>query len=233
MSQNWDDKRLTKMDGLSPEKLLLNPFLYANRMAVTKWLARFDLYRMVDDVKGSVIECGVRDATSLMVYYHLANILRPFDFEEKIVGFDTFSGFPSVSSHDPTDSSIGQECGGIPLQEINEWVRFQDENRPGVGHIPKVELVEGDACVTIPRYVDENPQLIIKLLVLDFDLYEPTKVALEKFVPLMPRGGVVVFDELAEKRWSGETLAFKELMEVNSVSLRRLPYDTHHTYFVV
>jgi hypothetical protein len=118
MSQTWNEKRVTKFSDINVEKILLNPFLYSNRLSFTKWLARIDLYRMVEHIKGSVVECGVRDASSLMIYYHLANILRPFDFEEKIIGFDTFSGFPSVSANDPSSAIIGQECGEIPFDEI-------------------------------------------------------------------------------------------------------------------
>ena len=47
----------------------------------------------------------------------------------------------------------------------------------------------------------------MSLLFLDFDLYEPTKAALEQFVPRMPRGAVLAFDELDNPIWPGETKA--------------------------
>ena len=53
-----------------------------------------------------------------------------------------------------------------------------DFNRPN-GHIPKIEFIQGDANVTIPEFVQDNPFLIISLLYLDFDIYEPTKTALK------------------------------------------------------
>jgi hypothetical protein len=36
----------------------------------------------------------------------------------------------------------------------------------------------------------------VSLLYLDFDIYEPTAVALEHFLPRMPKGSIVAFDEL-------------------------------------
>ena len=47
----------------------------------------------------------------------------------------------------------------------------------------------------------------MSLLYLDMDIYEPTKVALEQFLPRIPKGGIVVFDELNSRNWPGETQA--------------------------
>ena len=57
------------------------------------------------------------------------------------------------------------------------------------------------------QFVQQNSQLLISLLFLDFDLYEPTKVALEQMVPRMPKGAVLAFDELDNPIWPGETQA--------------------------
>lgn len=96
-----------------------------------------------------------------------------------------------------------------------------------------MELIVGDACHTIPKYVADNPQTIISLLYLDFDLYEPTKVALENLVPLVPKGGIVGFDELNRSKWSGETQAFKEVLGVSNTRLKRFYFDAHVSYYIV
>ena len=230
---SWAEKQLAAFQSVPHTNPLLNPFLYLNRLSLTKWLTRIKLYEMSQNMPGSIVECGVRDGASLMVYYHLSSILTPFNFTQKIIGFDTFTGFPSVSSHDPNDSTIGQESGQISFDELSSWIKIQDYNRPGVGHIPKVELIKGDACLTIPDYVSSNPHLIISMLVLDFDLYEPTKIALQQFLPLMPKGSLVVFDELAQSRWPGETVALKEMLDLNDIKLMKFPFDAHTTYFIV
>ena len=99
--------------------------------------------------------------------------------------------------------------------------------------MPKVDLVEGDACSTIPAYVTNHPELIVALLYLDFDLYEPTKVAIENLLPLVPKGGIVVFDEVNVKRWAGETQALKECLRLNEITLKRFAFDPWPSYFVV
>jgi hypothetical protein len=92
-------------------------------------------------------------------------------------------------------------------------------NRP-VGHIPRV--VKGDALQTIPTYVDDNKHLVVAMLYLDFDLYEPTKKAIETFLPRMPKGAIVAFDELNQSSWPGETLAVLDSVGIRNLRIRRL-----------
>jgi hypothetical protein len=75
--------------------------------------------------------------------------------------------------------------------------------------------------------VAKHPHLVVSLLYLDFDLYEPTKVALEHFVPRMPKGAVIAFDELDNPLWPGETLAMFEKFSGQPLALRRLPFDPY------
>lgn len=231
-AEEWAVEQKKLLTGIPATELLANPFLFIGRLKWTKWLSRIDLFRQIIEVPGSIVECGVRDGASLMAYYQMIGILEPANINRQIVGFDTFSGFPSTSASDPEKAAVGDESGLIAPSRINEWVNLQNLQRM-VPFTDQVELVEGDACETIPSYVDSRPDLGIAMLVLDFDLYEPTRVALEHFLPLIPAGGIVVFDELLNRRWPGETLAFKDELVLGDVSLRKFAYEAHTTYFVV
>ena len=68
--------------------------------------------------------------------------------------------------------------------------------------------------------------------VFDFDIYAPTKVALEKLFPRMVKGGVVAFDELNCAEFAGETTALLESFDLRQVELKRFPYDPYISYFV-
>jgi hypothetical protein len=59
----------------------------------------------------------------------------------------------------------------------------------------RVELIPGDATVTMARYVEANPGFRIALLNLDFDTYAPTRAALEALYNSVVPGGVVICDE--------------------------------------
>lgn len=109
---------------------------------------------------------------------------------------------------------------------ITEAARLYDLNRP-IGHIPRVVTVRGDARETIPEYVQAHPHLIVSLLYLDFDIYEPTKVALEHFLPRMPKGAIVAFDECNVEQWPGETRALLESeWWTRNIPLKRFPWGS-------
>ncbi len=91
----------------------------------------------------------------------------------------------------------------------------------------------GDATTTIPRYVEKNPHLVVSMLYLDFDIFEPTKVALECLLPRIPKGGVIGFDELNQKQWPGETLAVMEQVGLRNLRIHRFPYTPALSYAVV
>jgi hypothetical protein len=71
------------------------------------------------------------------------------------------------------------------------------------------------------------------LLFLDFDLYEPTKVAIENFLPRMPKGAVIAFDELDNPIWPGETLALLDSIGINKLRLQRLEWDPYIGFAIV
>ena len=101
------------------------------------------------------------------------------------------------------------------------------------GHINKVETIKGDATKTIPLYLKNNKHTLISLLYLDFDLYKPTKIALDHFLPRMSKGSLLVFDQLNSKRWWGETVAYLEKFSKEKVSLKQFNFDPGISYITL
>ena len=164
-----------------------------------------------------------------MAWAKLSAILEPENLTRRIYGFDTFSGFPSLSQQDQTPvaaSEPGDFETPDSYQEHVGLIREYDRDR-FLGHIPKVELIRGDATQTIPEFVGKTGHLVVSLLFMDFDLYEPTKVALEHLVPRMPKGAILAFDELDNPLWPGETLALVESLALPRLRIRRLEWDPY------
>ena len=116
--------------------------------------------------------------------------------------------------------------------EIEGLAAIHDTTRY-LGHIPKVSLIPGDARDTIPIFIKDHPHLLVSLLFVDFDLYEPTKIALEHFLPRMPAGAIVAFDELDNPLWPGESLAMLEVNNERRLKLERLPFDPYIGFAVL
>lgn len=211
------------------DKKLENFPKYVRRQNLTRFMALYEVFKRVINVKGSIVECGVHQGFGIMTWAKLSAILEPVNLTRRIYGFDTFSGFPSLSDADRSAASSHVNVGDLYADseaEILDLAAAHDASR-FLGHIPKVKLVKGDACATIPTFVQEHPHVVVSLLFLDFDLYEPTRVALENFLPRMPKGAIVAFDELDNPLWPGETVAMLEQLDRYKLRLERLPFDPY------
>ena len=209
---------------------------FASRQAISKFLVRHEIFKQILEVNGSIVECGVLHGAGLFTFAKLSAIFEPVNHTRKIIGFDTFEGFPSISDQDRgAGSSSHLSNGGLAgsnLSDLKRAIELFDANR-SLSHIPKVELVKGDLSVTGPEYVKNNPHLVVSLLYLDMDIYQPTKVALQTFLPRMPKGAIVAFDELNTSTFPGETIALQETLGIDSLRLRRHPIDPYISYAVL
>jgi hypothetical protein len=216
------------------EQKLENFPKYVRRQHLKRFLALYEIFKLALPVKGSVIECGVFKGFGVMSWAKLSAMLEPENLTRRVYGFDTFAGFPSVSERDATNVAR-VERGGLAAdsyEELQQLVVEYDRDR-FLGHVDKVHLVKGDLAETVPAFVASHPHLVVSLLFCDVDLYEPTKVALEHFVPRMPKGAVLAFDELDNPLWPGETLALLETLGMGRVELRRLEWDPYISYAIL
>lgn len=202
---------------------------YVRRQNLTRFLALYEIFKLALTVKGSIVECGVHHGFGVMTWAKLSAILEPVNLTRRIYGFDTFEGFPNLSEKDRSAASQHVKVGDLYADshdEVLELAAINDSTR-FLGHVPKVKLIKGDACKTIPQFVKDTPHLLVSLLFMDFDLYEPTRTALEHFLPRMPKGAIVAFDELDNPLWPGETVAMLEILQKYNLRIQRLPFDPY------
>lgn len=207
---------------------------YVRRQHLKRFLAMYEIFKLVLPVKGSVVECGVFRGFGVMTWAKLSAMLEPENLTRRIYAFDTFAGFPSTSARDHSEleePNVG-DLRADSYDELQQLIAEYDRDR-FLGHIGKVQLVKGDVNVTVPEFLAQNPHLLVSLLFLDMDLYEPTRTAIEHFLPRMPRGAVIAFDELDNPLWPGETLAALEAQGARKLALRRLEWDPYIAYAVL
>ena len=218
----------------SVEIKLENFTKYVRRQHLKRFLALYEVFKLVLPVKGSVIECGVWRGFSLMAWAKLSTMLEPENLTRRVYGFDTFEGFPSVHDMDQSafKSNERGELSSDSYDEITQLIKEYDADR-FLGHIGKVELIKGDMAKTIPEFIERHQHLMVSLLFIDCDLYEPTRTALEHFLPRMPKGAIVAFDDLDNPIWPGETLAILETVGLNKLKLQRLEWDPYIAYAVI
>lgn len=220
--------------GTNVEKLQ-NFTKYVPVQDMRRFIGRYELFKKILNVHGSIVECGVLFGGGLMAWAQFSEIFEPFNHLRNIIGFDTFTGFDELAEEDRTGLADQMRPGGLSIDsqaDIEAAIALYDRNRV-LSHIRKIRLVRGNAIETIPGFIQENPHLVVSLLWLDFDVYEPTLAALQHLVPRMPRGAVIAFDELNHEMWPGETVAVKEAIGLDRLRVERLPYGSTMSYAVL
>ena len=117
-------------------------------------------------------------------------------------------------------------------EELLERILTLHESFTPQSNLRKFGLIKGDATVTVDTWLADNPHAIISLAIFDMDLYEPTQKVLEKILPRLVKGSVLVFDEINHPLFPGETRALDEVMGLNNLRLRKSPLHPHGAWVV-
>ncbi|WP_442755300.1 hypothetical protein ACNHKD_01140 [Methylocystis sp. JAN1] len=207
--------------------------LYLGRQELSRLLALSDIYRShVVDANGVLMEFGTCYGRTAALLSNLRGVFEPFNFTRKLVVFDTFAGLAGVSEKDGGHelAQDGRYSAGKGYEEHLEAVLAYHESEAPVSHISKHEIVKGDASATLASYLKDHPETILALAYFDFDIYAPTKAALEALRPHMARSSVLVFDQLNCPEYPGETTALAEVFGLNRCRVRRSPLTPWMSY---
>lgn len=216
-------------------ELLGNLGLFLNRQTLSRILFMHELYQRILSVHGVVMEFGVRWGQNLALFETLRGIYEPYNYTRKIIGFDTFEGFPSVHAKDGAGAIMERGAYGVSEGYETYLSRVLDyhEQESPLAHLRKYELVKGDASLSIGKYLTDNSETIVALAYFDFDIYEPTKKCLEAIKDRLTKGSVVGFDELNNHRFPGETLAVMEVLGLSKYRIQRIPSNPAPSFIVI
>jgi Macrocin-O-methyltransferase (TylF) len=193
-------------------------YLTSHVTRLAKMLAHYELYKSIVGLPGHIVECGVYKGASFLRFATFREILES-PHSRKIIGFDAFGRFPE---------------GGANTNDRDFIRSFSAEGGDGISHdcfievlshkgFENFELIEGDICSTVPRYVANHPELKIALLHVDVDVYQSSRVILEQLFDRVVRHGLVVFDDYGTV--AGETIAVDEFLQgtQKELSIEKLP----------
>ena len=220
---------------LSDEELLICPGLYMRSSALAKILFIDEAYKLIIDRPGIIIEFGTWWGQNLILFENLRAIYEPFNQSRRIVGFDTFKGYPKLTAEDKKSKTI--KVGGYDVSKnydkyLEDLIDFHEKNNV-LGAVKKHSIVKGDVTKTAPKYFKDNPSTIVALAYFDMALYEPSKIALETIIPHLVPGSVIMLDEFNNFDYPGETLAFKEIFKNKKYTLKSSIYIKDRTFVTI
>ena len=161
---------------------------------------------------GSVVEIGVAQGeTSVFLLEHLRTTHDP----RPLLLFDTFSGF-TRESIDVEVKQRGKSEGEYDKFKYGDEDIFRRKLQ-SQGY-SQFKTFKGDASK-----FDWSSIAPIGAVLLDIDLYAPTKLILERIYPhLQPGGGIVVDDCLENTPWDGSLQAYTEFIAEHGLPFERV-----------
>jgi hypothetical protein len=220
-----------KNSPFSMKDILHNFTVYTSRQTIARFLNRYEMYKQIINIHGSILEFGVYKGCGAFAWQHFASIIEPYNINRKIYAFDTFEGFPEISEKDP-DFYRKNDLNDASYQEMVQLVAIHQENMP-LSHISHMTFIKGDICQTLPSFLEENPQLIAALVYVDVDIYKPTKTILQCLLKRIPKGGIIAFDELNDIKAKGETVALLEELDISKYEIKRNSFDSNPCYLIM
>lgn len=224
--------KLFKNTPIYDNEILINLGLYMNRQSLSRLLFIHSLYKKIINVAGNITEFGTRWGQNMALFLNLRGIYEPYNYNRKIIGFDTFSGFPSV---DKKDKNCKEGFYYVPQNyefHLKDILQYHEIESP-IPQIKKYEIIKGDATITFKEYLKNNPYTIVALAYFDFDIYRPTKECLNLLKDHVTKGSIIALDEINASDFPGETLALKEVFGLNNIELKRSPLMPLAAYFTV
>lgn len=226
---------LFKNSPIPDEELQLNLGLYINRQNLSRIIFMHDLYKRIINTTGVVMEFGCRWGQNLALWQSFRGMYEPYNYNRKIIGFDSFEGFKSLHKKDGDAKILYEGAYSVTKNyaEHLDKVLAHHETESPISHIKKYEIIKGDAIVTLEKYLKDNPETIIAFAYFDFDIYAPTKRCLELIRSHITKGTVLGFDELNWPYYPGETLALKEVFGLDKFKIQRSPLCPTPSFIVI
>jgi hypothetical protein len=160
---------------------------FMTRQNLAKLACYMEIFKMTKGITGSILDCGVYFGNGMMTWAKLSAVFEPYNYNCKVIGFDTFTGNTTPGDIDIIEKHkerFEQKEGGYfadSYDDLKECIAIFDEDRP-LNQFDKIEMVKGDLCKTAEQYVEDHPELVVRILCLSVNLYEPTKAAIKAFL---------------------------------------------------
>ena len=203
------------------------------------------------NIKGDIIEFGVYRGDSII---SAALLLERLNIKKKIIGLDTFGGFPK--KHKLDNPMIFHEL--YKKKQISKkhyfWFLLRNEaikKKLIINHnwektsykfvnerIKKfklkkmINLIKGDIKFSVNK-IDNQQKYSVALL--DCNLYEPHKFALEYVWDRMSKNGYIYLDDYFSLKYPGPRIAINQFCNRNNIKINKMKnyHGDFERYFLI
>lgn len=207
-----------------------------NRISLSKILFYDDIVRRIAHVPGVILELGVQWGALSSLLYNLTAIHEPYNFRRKVVGFDTFSGFPASSLSESEVRQGWKEhdlAAAADARQIAEGCLDAHQVFSGMSHMKRHEYVQGDVIESLPKWFEGNPSETVALCIFDMDLGIPTSESLKHVMRRSQKGTVLVFDEYSHPRFPEEGAVVREILDTMNFQPIKSPLLPYTSFIIL
>ena len=214
--QNLLDKKK-----ISIEFVLKNYMAFIQRRDLGQLLAYYELFKLVKDLPGSIAEVGVFAGNGLFTWSKLLDTFIPTNRGKKIFGFDNYKGYSQaltdkdVKSVEYIENLIGNFLFDPKI--VEKLIEHNNLDQVIAG-VERIKLYNADLDIGFDSFKKENIGVRFCLVLIDINLYNPTKWALKNFYDLVVPGGIIALRGYGVKPWESESLAVDEFLKANKIN---------------
>ena len=218
------------------EDVFVNFGLYMRSSYLANVLCMNEIYEKIIPIPGVIMEFGTWWGSNLTIFNNLRGVHEPYNYNRRVIGFDTFTGYPdSLQSED--NESPWLESGNYAVPEdyksyLEDVLSYHEQENP-LPHKKKFDLVQGDVTKTLPQYFIDHPETIVAMAFLDLGIYDATKKVLEALKPRLVKGSVLVFDEINCPEMPGETTALIEVLGLGTHRIERSKFTPDRSFLII
>ncbi len=198
-------------------------YWFSSPPRINKLLAHYEIYKKIVSLPGDILEFGVYKGSSLIRFATFRDALEN-NYSRRIVGFDTFGSFPKSEIKNESDLKFiekHEEEGGQGLDSDSLHKILKAKN------FKNTELIAGNVFETLPKFLEERPNLRIALLHLDLDVKEPTAHVLDLLYDRVVPDGLIILDDYNTNDHNtvmGETDAVDNFISKKKLKLEKLSF---------
>ncbi len=179
-------------------------------LGVAMWL---EFIMNTENLEGDILELGAYKGGMTLIS---ADFLQNISSRRKIYACDSFTGIPYEDKFSNVKNSKGR-FGDTSKEYVQKKVQK-------FNLVEKVELISGLFEDTLYQKLSEHK---FSVVLLDCDVYDATKFALDFAYPRLAENGIIMLDDYerayAEKPLWGATKAINEFAEKNNLIINTFP----------
>jgi len=214
-------QNLLSENKVSIDFILKNYMAFIRRRDVGQLLAYYELFKLIKNMPGSIAEVGVFAGNGLFTWSKLLDTFNPTNRGKKVFGFDNFQGYSQNLTDKDLDAKkyIESLVGDFSFDPkiVDELIKHNNADQVVAG-VERVKLYNANLSTGLELFKKENIGVRFSLVLIDVNLYSPTKWALENFYELLIPGGIIALRGYGVKPWEGGSAALDEFLKANRLS---------------